>query len=195
MDTKKARIARAKKLTAVQRDVIIGSLLGDGHLNRTSRGHAFEVHQGIKQKEYLFWKHRMLGSLVLAVPYRDQWKSYLFRTVSHPALDEFHRMFYSGRTKILPKNIAKYLTPLVLAVWLMDDGSRDKGQLRFNTQSFSRQENLRLMRILEAKLGIMATLNRDKKWFRLRICEASMPLLRQLVSPFIIPSMRYKLSP
>lgn len=76
----------------------------------------------------------------------------------------------------------------------MDDGAKDSSQLRLNTQSFSREENERLIRILEATLGITVTLNRDKNYFRLRVKAKSMPRVRQLIAPYIIPSMHYKFS-
>ena len=82
-----------------------------------------------------------------------------------------------------------------LAVWLMDDGARDGNQVRINSQSFSIEENERLICILRAKLGIMASLNRDKNKFRLRVNANSMLHMKQLVAPFIIPSMLYKFSP
>ena len=104
-------------------------------------------------------------------------------------------IFYRGNKKIVPKILQQWLTPRVLAVWLMDDGSRDKNQIRINTQSFSQKENFVLAKILEATFGIKATLNRDKRLFRLRISQQSMPRLRQLARKHFMPSMLYKLSP
>ncbi len=194
MDTIRARSARRHQLTNRQREIIIGSLLGDGHLVRTTRGFAFRVNHGIHQKTYVDWKFRELEALTNSPP-RTYERSYYFRTVSHPDLDDFRKAFYDDRRKKIPSKLERWMSPLVLAVWLMDDGGRDKGQLRLNTQSFSREENEALIRILEATLGISAVLNRDKDLFRLRIPAASMPRLRHLVAPHIISSMRYKLSP
>ena len=53
---------------------------------------------------------------------------------------------------------------------------------------------MQLVRILKAKLGKVAKLNRDKDRFRLRIAASSMRVVARLVAPFIIPSMQYKLS-
>ncbi len=70
---------------------------------------------------------------------------------------------------------------------------RAKGKsVRINTQSFSKDENLWLIKFLRAKLGLEATLNKDKGKFRLRIKQASMPLLKREVSKYIVPSMLYK---
>ena len=51
--------------------------------------------------------------------------------------------------------------------------------MRINSQSFSKKENEILQRILKAKLGIKTTLNKDKKWFRLRVADKSMKKLKK----------------
>lgn len=85
------------------------------------------------------------------------------------------------------------MNPFILAVWIMDDGSKEGNQLRINSQSFSENDNIKLIELLRAKLGINSTLNRDKKWFRLRIKKESMSTLVEMIRPYIIPSMLYKL--
>jgi len=163
-------------------------------LARTTRGYAFRVNHGIGQREYVDWKYRELESFTNSRPNTCD-RSYYFRTVSHPYFDELRRVFYIGNRKIIPEMLEGWLTPLVLAVWFMDDGTRDGKQVRLNTQCFRREEHELLVFLLQAKLGILATINRDKAQYRLRVCEKSMPRFRALVSPLIIPSMRYKFSP
>ena len=188
-----ARQARKQDLNARQRDLVIGSLLGDGYLAKTTRGYAFRVNHGCVQKDYVDWKYSVLRNLVNSPP-RYAEKCYYFRTVSHPFFDRLRKQFYSGRKKVVPYELVEErLNPFVLAVWIMDDGSRDSRQLRINSQSFSKEENLFLRDLLDAKLGIKATLNQDKEKYRLRISARSMRALAQLVKPNIIPSMLYKL--
>ena len=193
METMKARNARTRPMTTLQKELIFGSLLGDGHLARTTSGYAFRVNHSISQKEYVDWKYAHLASFTNSQP-RVYQRSYYFRTVTHPTMTDLRKMFYIGSQKRLPYETDAWITPFAFAIWLMDDGARDKNQLRLNTQSFSLEENERLIRILEAKLGITATINRDKDRHRLRVCATSMPRVRKLVAPFIIPSMQYKLS-
>lgn len=193
MDTKRARYARDQQLTSRQRGIIIGSLLGDGYLVATTRGFAFRVNHSIRQKDYVDWKYSELESLTNSPPKQYE-ESYYFRTVSHDFFCELRQMFYHGAQKILPPHVYDWMNPMVFSVWLMDDGAKDKGQLRLNTQSFSKRENERLICVLKAKLGITANLNRDKDRFRLRIQAVSMPRVRRITAPYIIPSMQYKLS-
>ena len=194
MDTIKAREARTLSLTSRQFEIVVGSLLGDGYLVSTTRGFAFRVNHSINQKDYVDWKYQELEILTNSPP-RCSGKCYYFRTVSHPMLSNLHDAFYVNRIKKLPRQIDEWMSPLVLSVWIMDDGARDGNQLRINSQSFSLEENEILIDILKAKLGITATINRDKDKFRLRVSANSLPILRQIVVPFLIPSMRYKLSP
>ena len=195
MNTRFAKIARTRLLTPEQNGLVIGSMLGDGYLVKTTSGYAFRVNHGLRQTDYVNWKHKKLIDFVNSKP-RQSGSTYYFRTISHPKFVELRKLFYKDRTKVIPKKFLEtYLDPFVLAVWIMDDGSRDGRQLRINTQCFSSEEHVILQNVLRAKLGIETTLNRDKKQLRLRVREKSMQTLRNLVMPYIIPSMLYKLIP
>ncbi|TSC68086.1 MAG: ubiquinol-cytochrome c reductase cytochrome b subunit [Parcubacteria group bacterium Gr01-1014_72] len=194
MNTKRAREARKLEIGERQKEVIMGSLLGDAHLVRTTYGFAFRVNHGIVQKDYVDWKYKEIESLTNSSP-KTYKNSYYFRTVSHPFFEILRKAFYRRRRKIVPKILEEWMTPLALSVWIMDDGSRDGNQVRINSQCFSKRENKELIRIFKATLGIKATLNRDKDMFRLRIADSSMTKLKKMVEPFIVPSMRYKFSP
>lgn len=70
--------------------------------------------------------------------------------------------------------------PFALAIWIMDDGAADGKQLRINSQCFSLEENLWLIKFLHAKFGIEVRLNMDKGKYRLRVKSSSMFLLKEL---------------
>ena len=93
MNTKRAQSARLLSITPRQQEILIGSLLGDGHLAQTTRGYAFRVNHGLVQKEYVDWKYKELSSLTNSSP--NIYKStYYFRTVSHQYFDEMRSLFY-----------------------------------------------------------------------------------------------------
>ena len=194
MDTKFAREARILSFSQHQLMLLIGTLLGDGYLDRTTRGYSLRIHHGVSQKEYVDFKYQLLHSFVNSPPKRSG-KAYYFRTVSHPFLIQLRKQFYIGQKKIIPKQfLESNFDPFAFAIWIMDDGAADWNQLRLNTQSFDHKENLWLTQFLQAKFGITATINQDKGKYRLRIRASSMPILKNLVLPYIIPSMLYKLS-
>ena len=70
--------------------------------------------------------------------------------------------------------------------------------LKICTDNFTLEEVERLIKVLQAKYGIKATINQRTnpdgaiKW-RIRISKLSMDKLITIVSPYIIPEMSYKL--
>ncbi|MBI5138949.1 MAG: hypothetical protein HZA95_04095 [Candidatus Vogelbacteria bacterium] len=146
------------RLTKEQYALIVGTLLGDGtmRIGKNARNANLKIEQGLEQKEYTKYKYSILKDLVLTEPkmslrYDTQGnryaKSWWFRTVRHPLLTEIYNRFYTGngyRTgrKIVPLNIIQDLSPQVLAVWIMDDGSFNGGIIDISTYSFAQDEIL-----------------------------------------------------
>lgn len=187
-----------------QIEVMVGTLLGDAYLDKTTMGYSLRLHHSMEQKEYVFWKYEVLRNIINSAPksyFREQGfgEMVYFRTVSHPYLITLRNKFYKGRVKIFPKKLVeKFLLPLALAVWIMDDGTNELGYgkcLRINTQSFSREEQICICKLLNKKYGLIATLNKDKKRYRIRFAKECMGKLIGLVRPYILPSMFYKLVP
>jgi len=196
VETRFARAAREIPLSQIQRDLVIGSLLGDAYLMPTTAGWCLRVSHGLDQAAYVDWKFRIVAGYVRTAP-RQSGRSYYFRTITHPELSGMRQAFYAARRrKGVPIDLMDHeLTAFGLAVWFMDDGASDRRQVRINTQGFSLAENQRLIGFLQAKFGIEATINRDKDRQRLRIRDTSIGRFVDLVGPHIIPSMLYKLPP
>jgi hypothetical protein len=193
VETHFARLAREIPLTSLQKELVVGSLLGDAYLMPTTSGFCFRVNHGTQQRDYVDWKFNMLAKLVRTPP-RESGNCYYFRTVTHPEFSRYRENFYSSSRKIVPTELLNdQFSEFSLAIWLMDDGAVDGRQLRLNTQSFSLSENEALMSFLRAKFGIETRINRDKDRYRLRISGASILRFKDLVGPHLIPSMLYKL--
>jgi len=194
MDTHFARRARQRPLDQIQHEFVVGSLLGDGTLLRTTAGWCFRVHHGLSQQWYVEHKYRFLEAYVQSPPRRSG-KAYYFRTVTHPEFSTYRERFYRLNQKIVPMDLLRQqLSGLGLAIWLMDDGNADGRAVRLNTQSFSHADNLTLATLLREMFGLEARVNRDKEGFRLRIAAGSRSRLIELVEPHMCPQMAYKLS-
>lgn len=77
----------------------------------------------------------------------------------------------------------------------MDDGTKDGNGLRLYTYSFSKEEVLLLIKVLEDKFNIQSTLNiKVNKYYYIYIRVGSMDKLRSLVSTYFIESMLYKIT-
>ena len=197
-------------ISPMQRSFIIGSLLGDGTM-RMGKGAInanFKVEQGLVQKEYVLWKYEILKPLVFTEPkisYRysaqkEKYpKSWWFRTIRHPLLTEIYNTFYipngykTGR-KIIPKSIIYELDAFGLAIWIMDDGSYNKGSINISTYSFLEPEINLLQSVLKKKFNIDAKYYKDRdKGYRMYCNITETKKLISTIKPYIIPSMMYKI--
>jgi len=63
----------------------------------------------------------------------------LTRTIFSPTLDlpYFRTFFYINGIKDIPINVFELLTPIALAILIIDDGHFDHGGIYLNTQSYS----------------------------------------------------------
>lgn len=70
-----------------------------------------------------------------------------------PELTALRAIFYRGETKIVTITfLAEHLTPLAMAVWIMDDGSAEGPCVRPNTQGFTLKEVHSLQDLLNVHL-------------------------------------------
>lgn len=96
----------------------------------------------------------------------------------------------------MPTFISDYLTPLGLAHWIMLDGSFQRGQgVNIATNCFTYEECEYLASILtnQYKLKTSVVKTGVPNQWRISIWKQSMPILSEIVSPYFIPEMEYKL--
>jgi len=141
---------RLTDLTDRQRELIVGSLLGDGAM-RCKCNALLEVNHGFGQRDYVDWKFRELENLVATPPKarlgNGSRVAYRFTTLTLPALTPYFRAFYPAGRKVVTR---VRLTPLTTAVWFMDDGSRSRRSVYLNTQQFDEASQRALAQALAA---------------------------------------------
>lgn len=186
------------------REILIGTLLGDGFLEQNGRHKRFVCVHSSKQQEYVTWKFNLLRQLTQCrLDYKKRQdsrnnKTYSYvqlRSVSSPIWDEFYDLFYRDKRRIIPGDLPKIISARILAVWIMDDGYRrsDCNAMRLNTQGYSYQDQ-QVVRQSLIKLGLESRIHRQAKHSVIYIPSSSMNVLRSRVRPFLIPSMEYKLA-
>lgn len=211
------------KLSDLQKEVLVGTLLGDAtfSLNKGKPKYSVKFEQGKVHGDYVHHLFNIFEPYVGTYPVErlvNQTKvnqklepprySVWFRTYQHDSLIFYYNLFYEQefsvenpnivvqKKKIVPKNIGKFLTPRVIAYWFMDDGSYEDQTNRtylFNTQSFTETESQLLCNVLFDKYGIEARTNYDKKFQRIRVLAQSAPILCDLIKDYVIPEFHYKL--
>ena len=184
-------------LTEFERSLIIGSLLGDGYMRIIpGRSNAFlEINHSIKAKDYVDYKYTILKRLCESAPKERNTNegrvAYRFFTKQSKELTELYSQFYKDNKKIIPKDLV--LDPVILAIWYMDDGSRCRDHdIYLNTQQFSINDQKILLSKLR-HINVDARLNKDKKYYRIRILKTSIKTFMEIIFPYVFKSMRYKL--
>jgi hypothetical protein len=184
-------------LAQFQKSLIIGTILGDGYLRIVpGRKNAFlEINHSFSQKEYVDWKFEKLKNICNSGPISRKGNgnriAYRFYTKQYPELTEIYNNFYKNGNKIVPDNLK--LDAISLSVWFMDDGSKcGKSNFYLNTQQFSKNNQIKLINYLK-DLGLNASLNKDKNYYRIRFLSSSINKLKELLKENLIPSMYYKI--
>ena len=188
-----------------QKEILIGLILGDGHLERlyTPTLGRLKVEHSYKQKDYVDWIYSKFSNWVRSKPKLRIVKAwgklrtnYGFSTYGHQILGKFQERFYERKKKIVPNDLEKDITPLGLAIWYMDDGSiksrKHKG-LFLNTQGFREDDVKRLQEVLKVKFGISSTTRKDKNGKQIYLGGRSGEKFIALIKPHIISSMKYKI--
>lgn len=194
---------KSLKINSKQRDMLVGLLLGDGHLETRDNGRTFrlKVDHSFAQREYIEWIYEEFRPWIrqdLHSKRRSDGRESLdFSTYSHGAFRFYAQQFYLGKKKQMPKLLNKILTPLGLAVWFMDDGSLKSSRHNtyiIHTVGWARKDLETAQKVLSAKFGIETSLHRQRdKHLRLYIKSASAGLFRRIIEPYMVTSLRYKL--
>lgn len=198
--------------------VIIGILLGDGHLEKrnTGIGTRLIIEQTNKNVEYLMWlynyfyKQGYCSSLKPKLFKRIKKKNTVyfgvkFNTYTFSSFNWIHDLFYkasaskNGRNiKIVPISfLYENLNPLALAIWFMDDGSKLGSGFKIATNCFELSELEELCKLLFEKYNFNCSIHSNKVKGKLTwtiyIKKSSARSFANLIEPFMLNSMKYKL--
>jgi len=201
---KTGRMARSlPDLTERQKELIVGSLLGDGHMRASSKASVFlsEGHSE-KQTGYTRWKAEIFGEYVSSIypgsktVRGKEYKSLSYKTHSCPQLRPWYDLFYPLGKRVFPSELSDLMTPFVLAVWYMDDGSLANpytSRIAFGLDGVS----LERAELAFEKLDLFPTLHRGngkrKKEVDIWFNKGSAERFRELVTPHIPECMAYKI--
>nr|YP_010987526.1 LAGLIDADG homing endonuclease [Hydrocytium acuminatum]WOR09571.1 LAGLIDADG homing endonuclease [Hydrocytium acuminatum] len=200
-------------LTPEQKEILVGSLLGDANLQTNTAGRTWRLRMIQKNKDYLFYKYEIFKNLCGSPPIKDEifdkrtgktYERWYFNSLVLPCLRHYGNLFYafdmksSRWIKHVPYKLSPLLTPRAIAFWYMDDGAlKWKGHsnaVRFCTDSFSIDEVNRLRFILKEKFDLETTIQRKNNKPRISINEKHSQIFHALIFSYLHPSMKYKLS-
>lgn len=188
------------------KEIIFGSLLGDGKLEMGSRSlnTRFGFTQSEDKKDYfIYFCNSLYPALRATVKYRKNsyfdkrtGKTYTnlnFWTKTLPMLNDFYNIFYINKIKVVPNDLS-LLTPIALAHWIMQDGSRGTSRgLYICTDSFTLNDIKHLVDYLKNNYKLKCSIHKANNKYRIYILAKSVKTVRNIILPYMHDSMLYKL--
>lgn len=196
------RFNTAIKLSYLQKQVFIGTILGDSslRLNKGCVSPSMSCAHGIKQKEYCEYKTQIFKNLGAKCNYHKRstsdkrngifYEDYTMFIPANPEFLPYYKEFYRKNKKIIPINILSNFTEISLAFLFMDDGTKTKTSYKIATNGFDKENIVLFSNFLKAKFNLDTTIHKDNGLY---IKTNSRNLFTYLISPYIIESMKYKL--
>ena len=195
---------------------IYGLFLGDAYINRYG---AITLNQGWKQKGFLTWKYLMLKQWNVltnkSFPVRvinfnkkrnKYYVSYRFNTKSLFKIERnlffpltVNKQSLSKSKKALPLNFEEIINAQVLALWFMDDGGLGGNTalgLVLDVSAFTTTEQVFIQQVLDKKFHLKTSLhiyNKNKNHVKLYFKKESVEVFKNLIKPYIVPSLKYKI--
>lgn len=184
--------------------IIIGSLLGDGCITLKRHGMFTILHSNI-QREYVEYKKYLLDNYGIKcyLRYNKGTISYIDgRAIKNNGqlkieskvniVFDYYRNEWYKPNKCIPKMVYD-LNALGLAIWFMDDGTKNKSSYYLSTQCFSYEDHLILQDVLLKNFNIHTSIHKQKNTFVLYIKSRDRETFTNIILPFICDSMKYKI--
>jgi len=192
-------------------------LMGDAYIPRLQghvKTHRLGIGHCIKQKDYLLYKAKALEWLTGVKTYEidstdshgTKHRSIVLNTRTHPVYSKLYERFYHDYRKTIDEYLMKLLTPMGLAFLYQDDGS-----LRMHTNaqavfiycycSGTKVELECISRWLAKRFGFEFRVSVARKskagqpYWCLRLRMKDRERFFELVKPWVVPCMEYKIKP
>jgi len=162
-----------KQLNDTQKDLIVGSMLGDGHIDKREEQPMFIVVHAENQKDYLYWKYNLLKDFCNAPPvekpaviryfpnnpkgYLCQ-KQYRFCTRLHDCLKYYRALNYS--------ELLNLMNNFSFCIWMLDDAYRDCSNWELCVAEYTTEDVQLAIKLFKQKWGLKAWIEKDIRYLR-----------------------------
>ena len=161
------------KLNDIQKDLIVGSLLGDGHIDKRENSPIFIVSHAENQKDYLYFKYEILKNICNKKPsfikggskeiYSKIYKYQNSYRISTRVVNELD--FFRKKSRF---EIIDMLNEFSLSIFFLDDGHRACNLWSICVASFSSEEKDFFIKYTHDKFGIHGYINKDNRYIHFR---------------------------
>lgn len=157
------------ELTNIQKQVIIGGLLGDSSIIKKYKNAKLSFSHSLKQENYAKYKNNLLGELMSGMSYEhnlDKRTNKVYSRINfwskcHPNLNYYYNKFYIKGKKILPIDLLYELDTLGLSIWFQDDGYKNYPGLSIATNCFTLKELETIKIFFKTKFDINVSIHKS----------------------------------
>lgn len=158
-----------KQLSEIQKDLIIGSMLGDGHIDKRETQPMFIESHAENQKDYLYFKYAILEDLCNQPPIRKEacyspfngklylcQPAYRFCTRLCDCLLEYRGKSYS--------HLLNLINEFSFSIWMLDDGYRSNSNWELCVAEYKQEDVILAIDILKNKYNLTSRLKKDIRY-------------------------------
>ena len=189
------------------KQLLIGSLLGDGSFTKIDSNsssccliiaHKKEQYDYIKFKYDILDKYNLVNKIAFYThnDYRFKNPEYTECRVKsrvNPVFTYIRNNSYINGKKAINLDIIEDIDALGLAIWYMDDGYVTKSSCILSTCSFTTESQQRIADFLLGRFNLHFTVGKNDN--SLYLLAKDFEKFKNLVSPYILPILQYKLKP
>ena len=206
--TQKSLFQNIKECPNDLKQLIIGSLLGDGCFgiygnSKLTQGH-LQITHCMKQLPYLQYKYQILKKYQLVnnilihknfdIRFKNpNYQQCSIKTRRNPVFTQVRKECYIDGKKHINFNIIEDIDDFGLAIWYMDDGYITKSSCILSTCSFTYEEQIKLQYFLLGKFNLHFTVGKNDN--SMYLLKEDFEKFKNLISPYILECMKYKLLP
>jgi len=162
-----------KQLNDIQKDLVIGSLLGDGHVDKRETQPIFIVSHAENQKDYLFWKYELMKDFMNISPtyYKEAYHNFgtdsKYLCQPHYRISSrIHNCFIQYR-EMSKRNLIDNLNEFSLSIFALDDGYRGDSNWEICLADIPLKDRYHFIDIMKNRFDLDGIVeNSDKRYMR-----------------------------
>lgn len=182
----------APTLNDDQLQIIYGSYLGDGHIQRTVKNRfRLKLTHGNKQYSYCKWKAYMFNIDDIDIIEKNGYSQKPACSFSSKIFDS--DIDFPTNTKKVPNELLERLDIRGVAIWFMDDGSYQNKSITLHTNNFQYEEQEKFVKYFKS-IDISCDIKKTKnKYHYLYFNRENSDNLLRKIKPYVHESMSYKI--
>ena len=162
-----------KQMNNIQKDLVIGSLLGDGHIDKRETQPIFIVSHAENQKDYLFWKYELMKDFMNIPPSYYKETYHTFNTKEKYLCQPHYRISSRIHNCFIPyREMSKHdlinnLNEFSLSIFALDDGYRADSNWQVCLADIPINDRTFFIDIMESRFDLIGSImNCDDRYMR-----------------------------